>query len=443
MNMVIYILLAVICTLVILFWKKLHLGDEIRLYFVLGAAIGVLGLASVLSGNDGRLKLDEDGRAVLERREPGKGSYTEKLVLELEGVQRDYSVRIDDEHLSETEVNEAFVSAVETIDRSFFSENMYQDEVRGHVNPLKLIEVAVASDEDRGQKLKAEVTVDYTYQPSGVIASDGTLRDDKIDEGGSLIQVTAGLSCDGRRMEHVFSLMAYKNVVSGTDAVIAKLEDDLADQNEGEGEYISLPSEIDGVALDWSEPKRRDTYNIMLLGIVAAVGIFIAKREDKKKKEKDRRMELEREYPMMVSALSLLIGAGMTVGAAWDRIVNAYVKRVETGRKREAIYDEMLLTSRQIKDGKSEKDSFAGFAERTGLGIYRKLISMILQNLRKGGKDLDHMLEREVEDAYVMLRNQAKTKGAEASTKMLLPMMLSLLVVIVVIIVPAIYTMEV
>ena len=154
-------------------------------------------------------------------------------------------------------------------------------------------------------------------------------------------------------------------------------------------------------------------------------------------------MELEREYPMMVSALSLLIGAGMTVGAAWDRIVNAYVKRVETGRKREAIYDEMLLTSRQIKDGKSEKDSFAGFAERTGLGIYRKLISMILQNLRKGGKDLDHMLEREVEDAYVMLRNQAKTKGAEASTKMLLPMMLSLLVVIVVIIVPAIYTMEV
>ena len=146
MNMVIYILLAVICTLVILFWKKLHLGDEIRLYFVLGAAIGVLGLASVLSGNDGRLKLDEDGRAVLERREPGKGSYTEKLVLELEGVQRDYSVRIDDEHLSETEVNEAFVSAVETIDRSFFGENMYQDEVRGHVNPLKLIEVAVAGD---------------------------------------------------------------------------------------------------------------------------------------------------------------------------------------------------------------------------------------------------------------------------------------------------------
>ena len=440
--MVIYICLSVFSALILLLWKKFHLREEIRLYFALGFAIGFLGLVSAINGNDIKLETDETGNTVFERKSHGHGAYTKKLVLEMEGVQRDYSIRIEDEHLSESEVNAAFISAIERIDSSFFGRENCQDEVRGSVNPVKLMEVEVAADEDPGEKLKADVNVSYSYQPSGVIASDGTLRDDKIDENGSLVQVTAVLSCDGRQVEHVFSLMAYRTILTDAEEAVAVLEEDITEQNNGDGGYISLPSEINGVKLNWSLPKHGDTYNILLLGVLAAVGLFIAKREDRKKKIKQRRTELERGYPMMVSALSLLIGAGMTVSAAWERIVTAYVKRVESGRGKDAVYEEMLLTLRQIRDGKSEKDSLSGFAERTNIGIYRKLISMILQNLRKGGRELDVMLEREVENAYELMRNQAKMKGAEASTKMLLPMMLSLLVVIVVIIVPALYTME-
>ena len=441
--MVIYAFLSLLCILALLLWKKLKLREEIKIYFVLGTAIGFLGLASLLAGGDEKLETDEKGGVLLERKEHGHGAYTQKLVLWMEGVQQDYSVRIEAEHLSGSEVNEAFISAIEMLEKSFYGDKGHPDCVKGEVYPKKNFVIEVDSEDDSQNKVKADVSATYSFQPSGVVASDGTLRDDRIAAEGSPVQVTAELKCDGRQVEHVFYFMAFPDTEKSTDDIIEDLGEEIIARNAGEGGYLSLPSEIDGVDIRWSVPEKSGTYNILLLGVFAAVGLFVAKREDKKKKAKEKRIELERGYPMMVSALSLLIGSGMTVTAAWERIVSAYLKRVEDGRKRDAVYEEMLLTSRQIKDGKSEKESLTYFAEHTDLGIYRKLISMILQNLRKGGRDLDLMLEREVENAYIMLRNQAKTKGAEASTKMLVPMMLSLLVVIVVIIVPAIFTMDV
>ena len=441
--MVIYVCLSILCVTALLLWKRFNFREEMKIYFVLGAAIGFLGFASWFAGSDKKLETDDEGGVLLERREHGHGAYTQKLVLEMEGVQQDYSVRIEDEHLSGPEVNEAFIAAIDMLEESFYGEEGHPDCVKGEVYPKKNFVIEVDSEGDSQKKVKAEVSAIYYFQPSGVVASDGTLRDDRIAPEGTPIQVTAELKCDGRQVEHAFYFMAFPDTEKSTGDIMEDLDEELVMRNAGEGEYLSLPSEIDGIDINWSLPQKGGTYNILFLGMFAAVGLFVAKREDKKKKAKEKKIELERGYPMMVSALSLLIGSGMTVTAAWERIVNAYLKRVEDGRKKDAVYEEMLLTSRQIKDGKSEKESLAHFAEHTDLGIYRKLISMILQNLRKGGKDLDLMLEREVENAYIMLRNQAKAKGAEASTKMLVPMMLSLLVVIVVIIVPAIFTMEV
>ena len=163
----------------------------------------------------------------------------------------------------------------------------------------------------------------------------------------------------------------------------------------------------------------------------------ITEEEYQEVKAKEKRIELERGYPMMVSALSLLIGSGMTVTAAWERIVSAYLKRVEDGRKRDAVYEEMLLTSRQIKDGKSEKESLTYFAEHTDLGIYRKLISMILQNLRKGGAEMTEILTRMAEEAQEERKKQARIRGDEAGTKLLLPMLVMLVLVMAILMVPA------
>ena len=436
-----YIVLSAFCGVVLLMWKKIKLKDDLKIYFVLGFAIGFLGLASLINSGDDKLEINENGDVLLVRKEPGEGAYTKKLVLVLEGVQKEINIRVDDEHLSENEVNEAFVSAIETVDKKFLGVNKSFDEVCGSVDPVKKVEVEVWPEDGSQKRLKADVAISYSYVPSGVIASDGMLRDDKIADDGTLVQVSAVLSCDGRQVEHVFSVMARKS--DRPVDIEERLSEEIESRNAKEGEYLDLPSELDGVKLLWLLPEKTGKYNILLLGLIAFAGLFAAKKEDRKRKVKEKKRELERGYPMMVSALSLLIGSGMTVQAAWERIVTAYIRRVEDGGRREAVYDEMLLALRQMKDGKSEKESYAQFAERTDLGIYRKLISMILQNLRKGGKDLDHMLEREVENAYILLRNQAKSKGAEASTKMLLPMMLSLLVVIVVIIVPAIYTMNI
>ena len=62
---------------------------------------------------------------------------------------------------------------------------------------------------------------------------------------------------------------------------------------------------------------------------------------------------------------------------------------------------------------------------------------MLEQNLTKGTKGMKELLAQEVADAFEERKRLARKKGEEASTKMLIPMIMMLAVVIVIVAVPA------
>ena len=180
-----------------------------------------------------------------------------------------------------------------------------------------------------------------------------------------------------------------------------------------------------------------------MLGLAAAVIVYIQQGIAEQKKEQSRKDQLLRQYPDMVSKISLLLGAGMTLSGAWERIVLNYQRQLEQQHTKSIeVYEQMLLSYREMQDGIGELKVYERFGERCGTPQYRKFSVLIVQNLRKGNSGLRQILEKEVSEAFALRKNQAKKAGEEASTKILLPMMMMLCIVMVIILVPAFLTFQ-
>ena len=155
----------------------------------------------------------------------------------------------------------------------------------------------------------------------------------------------------------------------------------------------------------------------------------------------NRDKELRRDYPELVEKFILLIGAGLNVKGAWLRITNEYIgKREKEGTKLYA-YEEMLVTRYQIENGMTELKAYELFGRRIGLLPYMKFSTLLTQNLRKGTSDMLRILEYEAIDIMNEKKENAKILGEEASTKLLLPMMLMMLEVFAIIIYAAFQSM--
>ena len=90
-----------------------------------------------------------------------------------------------------------------------------------------------------------------------------------------------------------------------------------------------------------------------------------------------------------------------------------------------------------MQEGIGELRAFENFGERCRLSAYRKLSSLIVQNIRKGAKGMQRLLEEEEWEAFEQRKARARKAGEEAGTKLMLPMIMMLVIVLVILIVPA------
>ena len=98
------------------------------------------------------------------------------------------------------------------------------------------------------------------------------------------------------------------------------------------------------------------------------------------------------------------------------------------------------MTCYELQSGRSEKEAYDHFGKRCQVQAYRKLCTLLSQNLRKGSNDLLRVLRQEADNAFTERKNLAKKLGEEAGTKLLLPMMMMLCIVMVVIMIPAYFS---
>ena len=107
------------------------------------------------------------------------------------------------------------------------------------------------------------------------------------------------------------------------------------------------------------------------------------------------------------------------------------------------VYEEMNESLVQLKRGMSEQAVYERFGVRCRIREYMKFSSLLIQNLKKGTRELTGLLELEAIDAFEERKNQVKKYGEEAGTRLLVPMVIMLIVVMVIIMFPAIMTFTV
>ncbi len=290
------------------------------------------------------------------------------------------------------------------------------------------------------------ITVDWDPIDTELIQSDGTINNEGIKQEGIDTVVTVTLTYHNIQSKKNMNFKVMPKRYSEEEILGDRLNEELdkaSDETAGEM-FLELPDTLDDYHLSWSDKEKNHTANIMLLGIMIAIVVWLTGRKELEKKMRLRAEEMLIDYPEIINKFTLLVNAGMTIKQAWYKIAEDYCIKSEqkSGKKRYA-YEEMLTTVNELKLGMPEHMAYEQYGRRTGLISYIKFSSLIAQNLKKGNRGFTQLLINEARQAFEERKEIAKRRGEEAGTKLLIPMMAMLIMVFMIIMIPALWSMQV
>lgn len=424
--MVLCVIEAVIAITWMIIAKKHGVLKKKRMVPVILFLTAVLGILVDLSENR-QSAIDEEKQIL--RNEPGQGEKTEALEAEIPELEQSesYTVSITERQLTEEERKRVLDEAVKEAEQIFHGSNPSMEEVR---------EAVVLPETLQDGLVQAE----WNFDNYEVMQPDGKIQQENIPQEGILVQAKLHMSCQGTEQIYEFYFKVLPPQLSETEQFWEDLSSAIraADEETSYSSYYTLPDSVDGHTVIWKEKQSKTAVTFAFLGVIAATALAFKDKENEKKRQELRENELLLTYPEMVNKLTLLLGAGMSMASAWEKIALTYKRQSEQGQvKKSPVYEEMLVAYHEMQDGIGERNAYLRFGERCGLTQYRKMVSLITQNVRKGQKELTKLLEEEADEAFHLRKELAKKAGEEAGTKLLMPMMIMLALVMAVILVPA------
>ena len=368
-------------------------------------------------------KVNFDG--TLKRNAAGDGSANEALELEFLDESKELTVEVSQQSLVDKQVESQFENAIKEIDKTYLGKNESANNVCYDLN------------------LKASycdglIQAYWRFDNYGIISNDGKLNEENIPEEGQVVNLIAELSYEDYERIYSFSVVVCPISYDTMEGKLLAIKKAVrkADEETKADASLKLPTTVGDMKLSWKKKMNYRGLQLMLLGIAAVVGLQVGEKRDKKQQAQNIIAKKEQDYPLIVSELSILLSAGMSFRKALERIVTKYNQRKSKGEVR-AGYEDMVLTYRKMLDGMGELAALEDLGQKSDCKEYRKLAMMLVQNLKKGSKDLITSLEKEEQYAFEMRKQRAIRAGEEASTKLLLPMAGMLFIVIVILIVPA------
>ena len=401
----------------------------------------------------------------------GYGGSKQYITLEVSGLTEDTSVPLDitvsPKRYTEEEANAVFREIYDQLEELVVAEGESFANLQHDLRLMtKLPKYGVQLSWDFYPELDpalsaGSVTQDearaYYRKYRHLMDSDGTLHNETLAPGTvvtgylSLIMSTdiVPTSTDGetkylKTQYHSTPYRIYVGIVpralSRYESLLLQLQQAITTEDEGSlGEnMLSLPTEIDGQRIYYSEHEDRSYLLLPLLGVIAAMAIYMRQGQARRTEKKQREAFLMLDYSELVSKLMVYIGAGLTVRNALETISQHFDALIARGIKEDRpLYQELGTMVIQFRRNMPESEIYLSFGRRVNLKPYTKLVSLIEQNRMNGARNLRAMLELEMEDAFEQRKTTARRLGEEAGTKLLLPLFIMLGIVMIIVIVPA------
>ncbi len=362
----------------------------------------------------------------------GEGKRTEEyeLTIENEVEKEPIELEIKEREYTREETKKLFQEVAERLDEVILGENESLNRVEQKLHLVTELE-------------GYPVWIQWELSSYDLMDLEGNIRTENIPQEGVLLELRGTIFYGEEKSIYVRNVRVYPVTREGKNKLLYEVRQALLEREEStrqEGSF-SLPKEVGGKALQWSQKKEQHWYYILIMGVVFSVFLVYREREKGRQKGKEKREQLMREYPGMISKFTMLLGTGTTVKNAWEKIVHNYEEqKASTGTR--LVYEEMKTTLHEMQGGVSEAESYERFGKRCNLTTYMKFGALLSQNLRKGSKGISDILRMEAIQSFENRKSRAKRKGEEAGTKLLMPMIGMLAIVLIMVMVPAFLTMQ-
>ncbi len=395
---------------------------KLTLLSILGGLIlTVFGFLSALSES----QITDEG--LIERTGYEEGGREILLQAQTEGEKYDLTLQLEAQYYTVQQLRDMLPGAKEALEKAILGENASTDQVTEALNLI---------DHLPGYPF----AIDWSCANYAVLHTDGEIAAKEIPPEGLVTMLTASMTYPGFEELYTFPVHVVPKELSGHEAMQGAIEELLVSQEEvgRTDKAFRLPTSIDGKQITWSEPLDASPGYILLFGIAIGVLVFFVQDEGIKEAMEKRNDSLQADYPTLISKLSIYMASGWTLRLSWAQVVREYEHL--RGEMRPA-YEEMKTTLREMESGMSEGEAYLRFGHRTQLQEYRKLATLLEQNLKKGAGSLGRLLAEEARLALQEKKHSVRTQGEKISSKLLMPMMLQLGVVMAMILLPAFMAM--
>nr|WP_285844529.1 type II secretion system F family protein [Oceanobacillus profundus] len=147
--------------------------------------------------------------------------------------------------------------------------------------------------------------------------------------------------------------------------------------------------------------------------------------------EKERKEKILTELPEVVNKIILLVNAGETVQQALIRCVT------QTNDPNSPLIKELTETVNKMVSNEPFHQVLNDLSKKCGVQEISIFTTTILLNYRKGGNDLILALRELSHELWEKRKSISKTKGEEASSKLVFPLILIFVAVMIIVGFPA------
>jgi tight adherence protein C len=340
---------------------------------------------------------------------------------------QEVTISVGERRYTQSEVEELFSKAINYLQENVRGNNPSLESVSENLNLIKTI---------------PGTSINITWLPKDykLVSSDGSIYNNEVSNEGVNTSIKAVLSYYGIKKEYEMNLLILPRKYNESELFSQKLVEEIKSLSDKTAvdPLLELPSHIESYKLNWKQRNPDTGLSLFILGMAVALLLWLYGERQLEMRVKKRKEQMLMDYPDIVNKFTLLVNAGMTIRQAWIKISEDYnSKQKGNPSTKRYLYEEMLITVRELKLGMPEKTSYEQFGRRVGLIPYIKFSALLSQNLIKGTKGFTDLLIVEATQAFENRKEAAKRLGEEAGTKLLLPMMALLILVFLIIMIPA------
>ena len=359
----------------------------------------------------------------LERNPYGEGGYEETLLAETQGKTQEITVYVEEKSYTEKETENHMKAAKKELDK-------WLKEVKKR-----------GADFRFPMSLEGNpVQLSWSTGNPDLLSWEGILKEDVSEEGES-VEIAALLSLGETTEIWKEEITVYPPKLNEREKMQKEIQKEAELLSENPSEPLYLPQTLQGEEVRYRKTGTETGGIICILSLILGVGVYPLQKEKEKKQQELIRKEMQRDYPDIIQKLVLFLRAGFTIRKALEKIADGYLRSKEKYHAKERnAYEEIVRTCREMQGGIYESEAYERFGTRCGISQYKILSVLLVQNLKKGNQNLLELLEREEAVAEDERKRSAKVRGEEASTKLLLPMVLQLIVVLMILMIPAFFS---